>query len=50
MFLATDAAALMKEAGLSVPSGTSKPIVVMKKTFDSSKPEAYVQSFAIRRT
>ena len=50
VFLATDAAALMKEAGLPAPSGAGKPIVVMKKTFDPSKPEAYVQSFAIKRT
>jgi nitrate/nitrite transport system substrate-binding protein len=50
VFLATDAAALMKEVGLPAPSATSKPIVVMKKTFDPAKPEAYVQSFAIRRT
>jgi nitrate/nitrite transport system substrate-binding protein len=50
VFLATDAAALMKEVGLPAPSATSKPITVMKKTFDPSKPEAYVQSFAIKRT
>jgi nitrate/nitrite transport system substrate-binding protein len=50
VFLATDAAALMKEAGLAAPSATVKPITVMKKPFDPAKPEAYVQSFAIRRT
>jgi len=50
VFLATDAAALMKEVGLAAPATTSKSITVMKKVFDPSKPEAYVQSFAIRRT
>jgi nitrate/nitrite transport system substrate-binding protein len=50
VFLATDAAALMKEVGLAAPATTSKSITVMKKVFDPAKPEAYVQSFAIRRT
>jgi nitrate/nitrite transport system substrate-binding protein len=50
VFLATDAVGLMKEAGLTPPTSTSKSFVVMKKTFDPAKPEAYVQSFAIKRT
>jgi nitrate/nitrite transport system substrate-binding protein len=50
VFLATDAAALMKEAGLAAPATTSKSFTVMKKVFDPSKPEAYLQSFAIKRT
>ncbi len=50
VFLATDAAALMKQAGLTPPASASKLFSVMKKPFDPSKPEAYVQSFAIRRT
>ena len=50
VFLATDAASLMKEAGLTPPTTTSKGFSVMKKPFDPSKPEAYIQSFAIRRT
>ncbi len=50
VFLATDAVGLMKEAGLTPPTTTSKGFSVMKKPFDPSKPEAYVQSFAIRRT
>jgi nitrate/nitrite transport system substrate-binding protein len=49
VFLATDAARLMKEAGLQPPSGTKK-IVVMGKDFDASKPDAYIASFAIKRT
>jgi nitrate/nitrite transport system substrate-binding protein len=50
VFLATDAAKLMKEVGLTPPDTTSKPITVMGKPFDAAKPEAYVQSFSIKRT
>jgi nitrate/nitrite transport system substrate-binding protein len=49
VFLATDAARLMKEVGLTPPKTTSKTFVVMKKTFDPAKPEAYLKSFAIRK-
>jgi nitrate/nitrite transport system substrate-binding protein len=49
VFLATDAASLMKEVGLTPPTTTSKSFSVMKKPFDPSKPEAYIKSFAIRR-
>jgi nitrate/nitrite transport system substrate-binding protein len=49
VFLATDAAGLMKEVGLTAPATTSKAFTVMKKPFDPAKPEAYVQSFAIKR-
>jgi nitrate/nitrite transport system substrate-binding protein len=40
----------MKEAGLTPPAATSKSFAVMGKTFDPSKPEDYVKSFAIRRS
>ncbi|MGE0698552.1 MAG: CmpA/NrtA family ABC transporter substrate-binding protein [Hyphomicrobiaceae bacterium] len=50
VFLATDAAKLMKEVGLTPPETTSKTFVVMGKTFDPEKPDAYVASFAIKRT
>jgi nitrate/nitrite transport system substrate-binding protein len=50
VFLATDAASLMKEAGLTPPAATTKSFAVMKKTFDPAKPAAYVESFAIRRS
>jgi len=50
VFLATDAARLMKEAGLTPPTATSKSFVVMGKTFDPSKPDDYIKSFAIRRS
>ncbi|MGZ8210112.1 MAG: CmpA/NrtA family ABC transporter substrate-binding protein [Burkholderiales bacterium] len=50
VFLATDAAKLMKEAGLKPPGPVNKKFVVMGKEFDPAKPEAYLASFAIKRT
>ena len=50
VFLATDAAKLMQEVGLTPPKTTSKSFVVMKKTFDPAKPEAYLKSFAIGKS
>jgi len=50
VFLATDAARLMREAGLTPPSSTSRSFSVMGKTFDPAKPKEYLESFAIRRT
>jgi nitrate/nitrite transport system substrate-binding protein len=49
VFLQTDTAKLMTEVGLTPPTG-SKTIVVMGKTFDATKPEDYIKSFAIKRT
>jgi nitrate/nitrite transport system substrate-binding protein len=49
VFLATDAARLMKEVGLVPPSATSKKFAVMGKEFDPARPEAYLASFRIRR-
>jgi len=49
VFLATECAAVMKDMGLTPPAPT-KTIVVMGKPFDPSKPDAYVESFAIKRT
>ena len=50
VFLATDAAKAMKEAGLTPPAATTKSFSVLGKMFDPAKPDAYVESFAIRRT
>lgn len=50
VFLATDATRLMKEAGLTPPSSTTKTFSVMGKPFDPSKPAEYVASFAIKRS
>ncbi|WP_298720398.1 CmpA/NrtA family ABC transporter substrate-binding protein [uncultured Ferrovibrio sp.] len=49
VFLATDAAKLMKEVGLTPPSATYAPATVMGKTFDPAKPEEYIASFKIKR-
>jgi nitrate/nitrite transport system substrate-binding protein len=49
VFLATDTAKLMKDVGLTPPTTTSKSFVVMGKTFDPSKPEDYIKSFAIKK-
>src|SRR5690606_25351810 len=45
VYLATDAAKLMKEAGLTPPETTNKTFVVMGKTFDPAKPDEYIESF-----
>jgi nitrate/nitrite transport system substrate-binding protein len=50
VFLATDTAKLMREAGLTPPTATSKSFSVMGKAFDPSKPEEYIKSFRIRRS
>ena len=49
VYLATDAAKLMKEVGLTPPESNSKLFKVMGKEFDPAKPDEYVRSFAIRR-
>ncbi len=50
VFLATDATKLMREAGLTPPTSTTKSFSVMGKPFDPSKPEEYIASFPIKRT
>jgi len=50
VFLATDATRIMKEAGLKPPATTSKKFSVMGKEFDPAKPDAYIESFAIKRS
>src|SRR5947209_13415584 len=49
VYLATDATKLMKEAGLTPPTATTKSFVVMGKTFDPARPEDYLNSFKIRK-
>ena len=49
VYLMTDAKKRMKEAGILAPAAMPKKIVVMGKPFDTTKPDAYVSSFAIRR-
>jgi nitrate/nitrite transport system substrate-binding protein len=50
VYLATDAARLMKEVGMTPPAATTKKFAVMGKEFDPAKPDAYLASFAIKRT
>ena len=49
VYLATDTAKLMQEAGLTPPEARSKSFKVMGKEFDPAKPEDYLNSFAIKR-
>ena len=49
IFLATDAAKVMKDAGLAPPAASTKTFVVMGKTFDPTKPDDYVASFKIKK-
>ena len=49
VFLLTDARKRMRELGESAPDDGYKKFVVMGKTFDPAKPDAYVDSFAIRK-
>ncbi len=50
VYLATDAQKVMADMGLTPPKETSKKYVIMGKEFDPAKPDAYVESFAIKRT
>jgi nitrate/nitrite transport system substrate-binding protein len=49
VYLLTDAKKRMKEAGIPVPEKQAKKIIVMGKAFDETKPEAYVNSFKIKK-
>ena len=49
VYLLTDAKKRMKEAGIPVPEKQLKKIIVMGKVFDENKPEAYVDSFKIKK-
>ena len=50
VFLDTDAGKQMANLGMTVPPASGKTIVVMGKPFDPAKPDAYIDSFAIKRT
>jgi nitrate/nitrite transport system substrate-binding protein len=50
VFLATDARKRMAELGFTAPKSNSKTHVIMGKTFDPTKPQAYVKSFAISKS
>jgi nitrate/nitrite transport system substrate-binding protein len=50
VFLATDAADMMREVGLAPPASPMRTHVIMGKAFDPADPEGYLNSFAIRRS
>jgi len=50
VFLLTDAKKYMKQLDEAVPEGNYKKIRVMGKDFDPTKPDAYLNSFAMKRT
>ncbi len=50
VYLMTEAKRLMKAEGIMAPAEMPKKIVVMGKPFDAARPEAYVESFAIRKS
>ncbi|MEI7429202.1 MAG: CmpA/NrtA family ABC transporter substrate-binding protein [Betaproteobacteria bacterium] len=50
VYLLTDARKRMAEAGLTAPKENYRKFKVMGKEFDPAKPDAYIDSFAIRRT
>ena len=50
VYLASDASKMMKELGYAAPDKTYANYTIMGKEFDYSKPEEYINSFAIRRT
>ena len=50
VFLLTDAKKYMKQLGETAPEGAYPGFKVMGKAFDPAKPEAYVNSFAVKRT
>jgi nitrate/nitrite transport system substrate-binding protein len=49
VYLATDAAKLMRQDGFTPPEATTKTFAVMGKTFDPAKPKEYLDSFKIKR-
>ncbi|SON56747.1 Nitrate transport protein NrtA precursor [Hartmannibacter diazotrophicus] len=49
VYLAGDCAKIMKDLGVTPPEETYKSYTIMGKTFDPAEPEAYVQSFDIKR-
>lgn len=49
VYLATDAQKVMKEMGLTPPETTYEKYTIMGKEFDPAQPDAYVNSFPIKR-
>lgn len=49
VYLAADCAKIMQDLGYDAPEVTYESYTIMGKTFDPAEPEAYVDSFAIKR-
>ncbi|MAZ19292.1 MAG: nitrate ABC transporter substrate-binding protein [Ahrensia sp.] len=49
VYLAADCAKIMQDLGYEAPDVTYESYTIMGKTFDPAEPEAYVDSFAIKR-
>lgn len=49
VYLAADCAKVMKDLGYAVPETTYESYTIMGKSFDPAQPEAYVESFDIKR-
>jgi nitrate/nitrite transport system substrate-binding protein len=49
VYVASDAAKMMKELGYEPPAETYANYTIMGKEFDYNEPEAYVESFDIKR-
>jgi len=50
VYLAADCGKLMKDLGYQPPAKTYANYTIMGKTFDYTKPEEYIKSFAIKRS
>lgn len=50
VYLASDARKVMTELGYDAPEVSYKSHTIMGKTFDPDQPQAYIDSFAIKRT
>lgn len=49
VYLASDATKIMQDLGYPAPSETYKSHTIMGKVFNAAQPEAYLNSFAIKR-
>lgn len=50
VYVASETADVMRDLGYTAPSKTYQNYTIMGKEFDYSKPEEYINSFAIKRT
>ncbi|SMF08724.1 nitrate/nitrite transport system substrate-binding protein [Alteromonadaceae bacterium Bs31] len=50
VYIAADAGKVMKDLGYDAPDKTYQNYEIMGKTFDYTKPEEYINSFAIKRS